>query len=96
MLVSLAFRRRDNKLQLKRRAERQKEVNKPLSAINHGISQRAAAVDSEIERNRERGERIRVNSFRSTLGTCGSYHIFYDPRLNQVGTPILGNLFHGH
>ncbi|KYN10683.1 hypothetical protein ALC57_17290 [Trachymyrmex cornetzi] len=49
ILVSRVFRRRDNKLQLKRRAERQKEVNKPLSVINHSMGQRAVAMDSKNE-----------------------------------------------
>jgi len=49
ILVSRVFRWRDNKLQLKRRAERQKEVNKPLSVINHSKNQRAMAMDSKNE-----------------------------------------------
>jgi len=95
ILVSRVFRWRDNKLQLKRRAERQKEVNKPLSVINHSKNQRAVAMDSKNENNEKK-----LKEFTLILSkTHEMFHVLncilrFTFRLDRVHISIFENFCH--
>lgn len=67
--------------------------------INHSIGQGTTAMNPKIERNRERGERIHVNSVRNTRNVWIALFILQPAfvwTICKVYISIIGNYFYGH